>query len=345
MGCPRCSGVTLAGNRCRRLASCRAFDGSLYCNSHVDQAGQVPVRTQRMPTQRVRTPQVRVSPLPVQTLYTMLHPGTQVPYTRPPLQPPPRRCTPPSSPRRRTPPSSGTGLGPTPWNMWDFRSNQNLILDLQRTLNPTLTMSQEAVGIVENFVGGTYDDWCRRDNGQDGRREFIRHEKIMRLLGRVLPECGRLCQGQGEREVDTETTLDATWRYGWTNSSPRTSPVVITRAPPVVTAPVVISRTAPVVIMRGAAPTSSRPSGSRRGPIRTNVVLSNLTKLPAGCVNMRHLKKYRERPGPPYPGNKCRDVVMLGNDHCITYLGVVADRTCIVGLKCDKLVHTYIVLT
>lgn len=29
---------------------------------------------------------------------------------------------------------------------------------------------------------------------------------------------------------------------------------------------------------------------------------------------MRRLKKYRERPSPGYPGNKCRGVVMLGND-------------------------------
>jgi hypothetical protein len=39
-----------------------------------------------------------------------------------------------------------------------------------------------------------------------------------------------------------------------------------------------------------------------------------MTKLPVGCVDMRRLKKYRERPSPGYPGNKCRGVVMQGND-------------------------------
>lgn len=38
MKCPKCKGLTLAGIRCRRYASCRSADGSLYCYAHLYQA-------------------------------------------------------------------------------------------------------------------------------------------------------------------------------------------------------------------------------------------------------------------------------------------------------------------
>ena len=33
-----------------------------------------------------------------------------------------------------------------------------------------------------------------------------------------------------------------------------------------------------------------------------------------GCSNQSHLKKYRERPGPPYPANECCGSTKSGND-------------------------------
>jgi hypothetical protein len=38
MACPRCQGVTAAGARCKRVASCISRAGSLHCHSHLQQA-------------------------------------------------------------------------------------------------------------------------------------------------------------------------------------------------------------------------------------------------------------------------------------------------------------------
>jgi hypothetical protein len=54
------------------------------------------------------------------------------------------------------------------------------------------------------------------------------------------------------------------------------------------------------------------PRGApRRGA--TRVAFTNQANLPTGCVDLSHLKKYGNRPGPPYPGNLCRGVILLGN--------------------------------
>ena len=34
----------------------------------------------------------------------------------------------------------------------------------------------------------------------------------------------------------------------------------------------------------------------------------------SGCVNKKHIKKYANRPSPPFPANSCCNQEMIGND-------------------------------
>lgn len=57
-----------------------------------------------------------------------------------------------------------------------------------------------------------------------------------------------------------------------------------------------------------------RARAGRDGSFDNRQGFTDPSKLPTGCMNLAHLKKYRERPGPPFLGNLCRGVIALGND-------------------------------
>lgn len=160
-----------------------------------------------------------------------------------------------------------------------------------------------------------------------------------------------VCAGYTLRHVRCKACVAAGQRFCWRHSAarPHVSPRVSPRVSPIVIPiPVIIpvlpgspyrgrrrrspthtvsphhGRKRPSPAPRRPSPAPRRPS-PRRSPVitvtkraskapRANVIFTNMTKLPPGCVDMSHLKKYRERPGPPFPGNKCRGVIMPGND-------------------------------
>lgn len=67
----------------------------------------------------------------------------------------------------------------------------------------------------------------------------------------------------------------------------------------------------PEIFMKGP---QAPPKVFMKGPRRSASPPAKRSASPRGCSNQSHLKKYRERPGPPYPANECCGARKVGND-------------------------------
>ena len=70
---------------------------------------------------------------------------------------------------------------------------------------------------------------------------------------------------------------------------------------------------------KAGSPKKRSPSPKRRGPSPKGSPKRSPPRAagagsPGACKNMSNLKKYRERPGPPYPAQDCKGQFKMGND-------------------------------